>query len=169
MIRELTPDGLDYVFLTGSGFEAANTPRKMARAYWRAKGQSSKTRLIGREEAYRGVNFGGVSVSGRIGNRAKFEEGVEADHQPYTGRLRRRDRSRTGVDEPARLDLPAARHRSDAFNHGSTPEFATLSAVVMRHNEISRILSTTPSHWRHRSETLVPRSLCRHAAQAVRS
>ena len=63
-IKELTPDGLDYVFFTGSGSEAADTSLKMARAYWRAKGQGSKTRLIGREKGYHGVNFGGISVGG---------------------------------------------------------------------------------------------------------
>ena len=36
-IKELTPAGLDYVFFTGSGSEAADTSLKMARAYWRTK------------------------------------------------------------------------------------------------------------------------------------
>ncbi len=38
-IKALTPAGLDYVFFTGSGSEAADTSLKMARAYWRAKGR----------------------------------------------------------------------------------------------------------------------------------
>jgi len=29
---------------------------------------------------------------------------------------------------------------ADAFNHGGTPEFAAISAVALRHNEISQIL-----------------------------
>lgn len=33
---------------------------------------------------------------------------------------------------------------ADAFNHGDTPEFAAISAVALRHNEISQTLSTTP-------------------------
>ncbi|MBA3822147.1 MAG: aminotransferase class III-fold pyridoxal phosphate-dependent enzyme, partial [Deltaproteobacteria bacterium] len=61
-LKELTPAGLDYVFFTGSGSESADTSLKMARAYWRAKGQGTKTRLIGREKGYHGVNFGGISV-----------------------------------------------------------------------------------------------------------
>ena len=65
-LKELTPAGLDYVFFTGSGSESADTSLKMARAYWRAKGQGTKTRLIGREKGYHGVNFGGISV-GEIG------------------------------------------------------------------------------------------------------
>jgi len=51
---------------------------------------------------------------------------------------------RSGIDQPARLDLPAARIDADAFNHGGTPEFAAISAVVRRHNDISNTLSTAP-------------------------
>jgi beta-alanine--pyruvate transaminase len=83
-LRELTPDGLDRVFFTGSGSEAADTSLKMARAYWRARGQASKTRLIGREKGYHGVNFGGISVGGMVANRKAFGAGIEADHLPHT-------------------------------------------------------------------------------------
>lgn len=80
----LMPKGLEHVFFTGSGSEAADTSLKMARAYWRAKGQGSKTRLIGREKGYHGVNFGGISVGGMGGNRKTFGQGIEADHLPHT-------------------------------------------------------------------------------------
>ena len=83
-LKALTPAGLDHVFFTGSGSEAADTSLKMARAYWRAKGQASKTRLIGREKGYHGVNFGGISVGGIGGNRKLFGQAVEADHLPHT-------------------------------------------------------------------------------------
>lgn len=83
-IKEMTPSGLDYVFFTGSGSESADTALKMARAYWRQKGKASKTRLIGREKGYHGVNFGGISVGGMVGNRKLFGQSVEADHLPHT-------------------------------------------------------------------------------------
>jgi beta-alanine--pyruvate transaminase len=83
-IVELTPQGLDYVFYTGSGSESADTALKMARAYWRAKGMGSKTRLIGREKGYHGVNFGGISVGGLPANRKTFGQGIEADHLAHT-------------------------------------------------------------------------------------
>ena len=83
-IKDLMPQGLDYVFFTGSGSESADTSLKMARAYWRAKGQASKTRLIGREKGYHGVNFGGISVGGIVANRKLFGQGIEADHLPHT-------------------------------------------------------------------------------------
>ncbi|EXU79783.1 aspartate aminotransferase family protein [Comamonas aquatica] len=81
---ELTPAGLDHVFFTGSGSEAADTSLKMARAYWRTLGQAGKTRLIGREKGYHGVNYGGISVGGLAGNRKLFGQGIEADHLPHT-------------------------------------------------------------------------------------
>ena len=83
-IKELTPAGLDYVFFTGSGSESADTSLKMARAYWRTKGLASKTRLIGREKGYHGVNYGGISVGGIGANRKLFGQGIEADHLPHT-------------------------------------------------------------------------------------
>jgi len=78
------PEGLNRVFFTGSGSESADTALKMARAYWRTKGQGSKTRLIGRVKGYHGVNFGGISVGGIVGNRKLFGAGVDADHLPHT-------------------------------------------------------------------------------------
>lgn len=83
-IVEHMPPGLTHVFFTGSGSEAADTSLKMARAYWRARGQASKTRLIGRIKGYHGVNFGGISVGGMVGNRKLFGQGVEADHLAHT-------------------------------------------------------------------------------------
>jgi beta-alanine--pyruvate transaminase len=83
-LKELTPTGLDYVFFTGSGSESADTSLKMARAYWRAKGQASKSLLIGREKGYHGVNFGGISVGGIGANRKMFGQGIAADHLPHT-------------------------------------------------------------------------------------
>lgn len=83
-LKELTPAGLDYVFFTGSGSESADTSLKMARAYWRTKGQGQKSLLIGREKGYHGVNFGGISVGGIGGNRKTFGQGIAADHLPHT-------------------------------------------------------------------------------------
>jgi beta-alanine--pyruvate transaminase len=83
-LKEMTPAGLDHVFFAGSGSEAVETALKMARAYWRIKGQAGKTRLIGREKGYHGVNFGGISVGGIAANRKMYGQGIEADHLPHT-------------------------------------------------------------------------------------
>ncbi len=83
-LRDLTPQGLDYVFFTNSGSESADTSLKMARAYWRLRGRPEKTRLIGRAKGYHGVNFGGISVGGIGANRKMFGQAVEADHLRHT-------------------------------------------------------------------------------------
>ena len=83
-VAEFMPDGLNRVFFTNSGSESADTSLKIARAYWRAKGQANKTRLIGRQRGYHGTNFGGFSLGGIGANRKVFGNGVEADHLSAT-------------------------------------------------------------------------------------
>ena len=69
---EITPQGLNKVFYTNSGSEAVETALKMAIAYHRVRGEGARTRLIGRERGYHGVNFGGISVGGIVTNRKMF-------------------------------------------------------------------------------------------------
>lgn len=83
-IKAMTPIGLDHVFFTSSGSECADTSLKMARAYWRQKGQPTKTKLIGRAKGYHGTNFGGISVGGIGANRKLYGALVDADHLPHT-------------------------------------------------------------------------------------
>ncbi|MDB4944107.1 MAG: beta alanine--pyruvate transaminase, partial [Labilithrix sp.] len=63
---------------------AVESALKMAIAYHRARGEGTRTRLIGRERGYHGVNFGGISVGGIVGNRKAFGQGIEADHMRHT-------------------------------------------------------------------------------------
>ncbi|RJT41725.1 aspartate aminotransferase family protein [Mesorhizobium waimense] len=82
---DIAPKGMDHVFFTNSGSESVDTALKMAIAYHRAKGEGARTRLIGRERGYHGVNFGGISVGGIVSNRKMFGTllgGV--DHMPHT-------------------------------------------------------------------------------------
>ncbi|MDX1541302.1 MAG: aminotransferase class III-fold pyridoxal phosphate-dependent enzyme, partial [Geminicoccaceae bacterium] len=66
------PPGLNRVFFCNSGSEAADTSLKIALAYHRVRGEGQRTRLIGRERAYHGVGFGGMSVGGMVANRRTF-------------------------------------------------------------------------------------------------
>lgn len=59
---EIAPKGLGHVFYTNSGSESVDTALKIALAWQRARGQGTRTRLIGRERGYHGVGFGGISV-----------------------------------------------------------------------------------------------------------
>ena len=71
-VAELAPAGMNKVFFTNSGSESVETALKMAIAYHRVRGEGSRTRLIGRERGYHGVNFGGISVGGIVSNRKMF-------------------------------------------------------------------------------------------------
>jgi beta-alanine--pyruvate transaminase len=68
----LTKNKFSNVFYVNSGSEAVDTALKMAIAYHRARGEGTRTRLIGRERGYHGVGFGGISVGGIANNRKWF-------------------------------------------------------------------------------------------------
>lgn len=82
---DLAPDHMAHVLYTNSGSESVETALKVALAYQRVKGQGSRTRLIGRERGYHGVNFGGISVGGIVSNRKMFGTLLTGvDHLPHT-------------------------------------------------------------------------------------
>ena len=84
-LKELAPDGFEHVFFTGSGSESVDTALKIALAWHRARGEGSRTRLIGRERGYHGVGFGGISVGGLVNNRRHFGTLLTGvDHLPHT-------------------------------------------------------------------------------------
>ena len=89
-VADILPEGLDHVFFTNSGSESVDTALKIALAYQRARGKGHKTRLIGRERGYHGVNFGGISVGGLPKNRMYFNNQLaQVDHLPHTHDLAR--------------------------------------------------------------------------------
>ena len=89
-VAALAPAGMDKVFFTNSGSEAVDTALKLALAYHRARGDGTRTRLIGRERGYHGVNFGGVSVGGIVGNRKAYGTMLAGvDHIRHTHDLAR--------------------------------------------------------------------------------
>ena len=88
-LKAYTGNRFANVFYTGSGSEAVDTALKIALAYHRAKGNATRTRLIGRERGYHGVGFGGMSVGGIGGNRKTFSTALlpGVDHLPHTHNL----------------------------------------------------------------------------------
>jgi beta-alanine--pyruvate transaminase len=83
-LTEMAPGNLNHVLFTNSGSECADTSLKLARAYWRSKGQPTKTRFISRHKGYHGVNFAGTSLGGIGANRKLFGQLGDADHLPHT-------------------------------------------------------------------------------------
>ena len=114
-LADLAPEPLNHVFYTNSGSESVETALKIALAYHRAKGEGSRTRLIGREKGYHGVNFGGISVGGITNNRRFF------------GQLL------AGVDH-----LPATILPENRFSKGQPPHGAHLADELERHGGAAR-------------------------------
>jgi beta-alanine--pyruvate transaminase len=85
-LKRIAPAGLDHVFFTNSGSESVDTALKIAFQYQRLKGEATRTRLIGRERAYHGVNLGGTSLGGMVGNRKAWGPAMISgvDHLPHT-------------------------------------------------------------------------------------
>ena len=71
-VVDMAPDGFTQCFFTNSGSESVDTSLKIALGFHRARGEGNRTRLIGRERGYHGVNFGGMSVGGIVPNRKAF-------------------------------------------------------------------------------------------------
>jgi beta-alanine--pyruvate transaminase len=90
-IAAIAPRGMQQVFFTNSGSEAVDTALKIAVGYQRLRGQGTRTRFIGRERSYHGVNIGGTSVGGVSANRKAYSgilmPGV--DHLRHTHDLSR--------------------------------------------------------------------------------
>ncbi|WP_338724092.1 aspartate aminotransferase family protein [Devosia sp. XK-2] len=122
---DLAPDGLDHVLFTNSGSESVETALKVALAYHRVKGEGSRTRLIGRERAYHGVNFGGISVGGIVTNRKMFGTLLTGvDHMPHTHNLKQNAFSR-GLPEHG-ADLADELERIVTLHDAST-----IAAVIV--------------------------------------
>ena len=84
-LKAIAPRPLDHVFYTNSGSESVDTALKIAIAYHRTRGEGQRVRLIGREKAYHGVGFGGISVGGLPNNRKWFGTGLPGvDHLRHT-------------------------------------------------------------------------------------
>ena len=71
-IAALAPAGMRHVFFTSSGSEAIDTALKMAIAYHRVRGEGTRTRFVGRERSYHGVNIAGMSLGGVPANRKAY-------------------------------------------------------------------------------------------------
>lgn len=85
-LTDILPQQLDRIFFANSGSEAVDSALKIALAYWQAKGEPSRTKLIGRLRAYHGVGFGGISVGGIETNKKQFASQLlpNVDHLPHT-------------------------------------------------------------------------------------
>src|SRR5919106_3468992 len=85
-ISALAPRGMGHVFFTNSGSEAIDTVLKIALGYHRLRGEGTRTRFVGRERSYHGVNLAGISLGGVPSNRKAYSGALlpGVDHLRHT-------------------------------------------------------------------------------------
>ena len=120
LVRML-PGDIDHVFFGNSGSEAVDTALKIALAYWQAKGEPRRVRLIGRARGYHGVGFGGIAVGGIEANRKQFAGQLlpAVDHLAHTHDLSRnafsRGQPRHGAELANELEDLVQKHGADTI------------------------------------------------------
>jgi adenosylmethionine-8-amino-7-oxononanoate aminotransferase len=72
-LAALTPGDLNRAFFTPSGGDAVETALKLARQYWKLRGQPARTKMISRYLAYHGTSMGALSLTGVPSIKTPFE------------------------------------------------------------------------------------------------
>lgn len=73
LVRLMEPDNVGAVMFGNSGSDAVEGALKIARQYWKVKGQPERTKFISLKQGYHGVHFGGMSVNGLGNIRRAYE------------------------------------------------------------------------------------------------
>ena len=72
-LAAMTPGDLNRAFLTPTGGDAVETAMKLARQYWKRRGQPQRTKFISRYLAYHGTSMGALSLTGVPSIKTPFE------------------------------------------------------------------------------------------------
>ena len=72
-LAAMAPGDLNRAFFTPSGGDAVETAMKLARQYWKLRGQPMRTKFISRYLAYHGTSMGALSLGGVPAIKAPFE------------------------------------------------------------------------------------------------
>ena len=113
------PEGMVRAFFTSGGSDSVETALRLARQYWKIRGQGDRTKFLALKKGYHGTHFGGASVNGNANFRRNYEPllpGVFHIPAPYA--------YRNPFDEtnPEKLAKLCARALEDeiAFQGGDT-------------------------------------------------
>ena len=113
------PEGMVRAFFTSGGSDSVETALRLARQYWKIRGQGDRVKFLALKKGYHGTHFGGASVNGNANFRRNYEPllpGVFHIPAPYA--------YRNPFDEtnPEKLAKLCARALEDeiAFQGGDT-------------------------------------------------
>ncbi|HHZ07867.1 MAG TPA: aminotransferase class III-fold pyridoxal phosphate-dependent enzyme [Rhizobiales bacterium] len=113
------PEGMARAFFTSGGSDSVETALRLARQYWKIRGQGDRTKFLALKKGYHGTHFGGASVNGNANFRRNYEPlmpGVFHIPAPYTYR------NPFDESDPAKLAALCARALEDeiAFQGADT-------------------------------------------------
>ncbi len=67
------PEGMTRAFFTSGGSDSVETALRLARQYWKIRGQGDRTKFLALKKGYHGTHFGGASVNGNANFRRNYE------------------------------------------------------------------------------------------------
>jgi putrescine aminotransferase len=73
LLNLMAPEQAGSVFFSSGGSDAVESALKLARQYWKIRGQGDRTKYIALRQGYHGVHFGGMSVNGNTNFRRPYE------------------------------------------------------------------------------------------------
>jgi len=89
LTRWFEPEGMVRAFFTSGGSDSVETALRLARQYWKIRGQADRTKFLSLKKGYHGTHFGGASVNGNANFRRNYEPllpGVFHTPAPWTYR-----------------------------------------------------------------------------------
>lgn len=73
LVKMMQPEDVSAVLFSNGGSDAVEGALKIARQYWKLKGQADRFKFISLRQGYHGVHFGGMSVNGNTNFRRPYE------------------------------------------------------------------------------------------------
>ncbi|NVC93001.1 aspartate aminotransferase family protein [Vibrio natriegens] len=108
LLAEVTPEGMNHVFYTGSGSECNDTVVRMVRHYWSSLGKPQKQTIISRKNAYHGSTMAGASLGGMSAMHAQgglpLPNIVHIDQPYYFGEGNGVDETEFGFERARQLE-----------------------------------------------------------------
>lgn len=89
LIEILKPEDARRAFFTSGGSDSVESALRIARQYWKLRGQADRVKFLALRRGYHGTHFGGASVNGNANFRRAYEPllpGVFHAPTPFTYR-----------------------------------------------------------------------------------
>jgi len=141
LVKMMQPEDVGAVLFSNGGSDAVEGALKIARQYWKLRGQHDRCKFIALRQGYHGVHFGGMSVNGNTSFRRPYEPLLPGCfhvdtpwlyHNPYT-------------DDPVRLgEICAAQLEREIVFQGPDTVAAFIAEPVQG---AGGVIVPPPNYW----------------------